>query len=164
MLFGSLNFRWWLKTRSRKGSCYSENAKANRYKINAVVYWICKLLSKIPPKYFISLWTTAKIIMLKCILDVAIRTRNSIQKNKTTGYSSTCPSILWCYQRGNNPVWYKQLKVGSSNDARWTSNSLCLKGTNNNSKKLCTDWERMLRIVLACTKFDQYIYMTKQWS
>ena len=33
-------------------------------------------------------------IMQRCILDVAIRTRSSIQKDKTTGYSSTCPSIL----------------------------------------------------------------------
>ena len=59
--------------------------------------------------------------MQRCILDVAIRTRSSIQEDKTIGYSSTYPLILWCY-RSTNPVRCKKFRVGSSTDARWTSN------------------------------------------
>ena len=41
-----------LKPDSEKGSCCHKNAKPNRYKINAAVNWVCKLLSKISPYSF----------------------------------------------------------------------------------------------------------------
>ena len=45
-LFWSLNFKWWLKTKSRKGDSYNKNSKTNRYKTNITVYWVSQLLSK----------------------------------------------------------------------------------------------------------------------
>ena len=48
-LFWSLNFKWWLKTKSRKGDCYNKIGKPNRCKINITVYWVSQLLSKNHP-------------------------------------------------------------------------------------------------------------------
>ena len=97
--------------------------------------------------------------MQRCILNVAIRPTARTRKDKTAGCSSTCPLVVWCYQGSSNPLWCKQFMVESSTDARWTSNSLCLKGTNNNSKKLRTVWEKMFgNYICMQSLINIYIY------
>ena len=73
MQFNSVKMRLRHEEVRYLGNLISGETKLNRYKIIAAVYWV---------------------YCTNCILDVAIRTRRSIQKDKITRYSSTYPSVL----------------------------------------------------------------------